>query len=503
MIDYLKSKGFPKIFDENIISSVTDTNGIIIFVSKAFCDITWFSREELIWKSHNVIRHPDTSIKVFEHLWKTIKAWKTWKWIIKNKTKTWDYYWVKSVIEPFFDDDWKHLWYISVRTDITQIIDSLNELNTYKKWLNEADYFVKLDDNFIIKFINQKFLDSLGYREDEIIWKSLLKYTCIQEKSTDFPDCSVKWQNFLENIKSTTELLNSIKWKSIWKWFFRNKTFSWEDILCSTTMIPIISSDNKVEEYILIENDITQIEKAKKEIQKSYKKLKDLDDKKTDFLNIASHELRTPMTSIKWYLSMFADWDFGELTPEQKVYIDKMYESSNRMISLINEMLDIAKLEAWKMEFYFEDFDLVSLSKEIVAEFSPMLSSKSQELIFTKSKEEIIINSDKDKLRRCIVNLLSNAYKYSPNWWTIKLELTENWEQVKVEVIDNWFWIKKENFEKVFEKFWKVDNRATKDITWTWLWLPIVKSIIEKLRWTIKLKSAINEGSTFTITLKK
>ncbi len=481
----------PKIFNENIIISTTDTKWIIKSVSKNFCEIAWYSREELIWQPHNMVRHLDTPRAVFKKLRETIQAWKTWSWTVKNTKKDWTYYWVQAVVEPIFNEEKEITWYVSVRTDITKIIDSINELNMYKKWLNEFDYFTKLDKKFNIKFINEKFLKSLWYRKEDIIWKNIF-----DEKNNKF-----SLNNFSE--KDIDRIKNSLKTKKIWKWILKNKTFLNKEILCDSTMIPIISSDKEILEYILVEHDITEIELAKKELSKSYKKLKWLDEKKTEFLNIASHELRTPMTSIKWYLSMMMDWDFWKLNSEQRFYIEKMHDNSDRMINLINDMLNVAKLESEKMQFDLENFDLISLGKSIISDLTPLIKEKSQILKLVSNKEKIIIKTDKNKIRQSIINLLSNANKYTRQEWKIELNLEETQNEIIIKVIDNWFWIEEEDFEKIFEKFWKVENERSKDITWTWLGLPIVKLIITQLKWTINLESTITKWSTFTIIFKK
>lgn len=112
-------KKFNKIVDENVITSSTDAKGVIIKVSKAFCDIAGYSKEELIGKTHNVVRHPDMPKSLFKELWTTIKSGKQWKGEVKNLRRDNSYYWVKVVIEPNFDKEGKIVGYTSVRQDIT------------------------------------------------------------------------------------------------------------------------------------------------------------------------------------------------------------------------------------------------------------------------------------------------------------------------------------------------------------------------------------------------
>lgn len=119
LIQFDDLKNFLSIVDDYVITSITDSRGIITDVSKAFCDISGYSAEELIGKSHNIVRHPDTPSEVFEDMWGTISSGKMWQGEVKNNKKNGSFYWVVSTIFPRFDDEHKIIGYISLRQDIT------------------------------------------------------------------------------------------------------------------------------------------------------------------------------------------------------------------------------------------------------------------------------------------------------------------------------------------------------------------------------------------------
>lgn len=507
MLDFFQtfSKKFNDVVNEASIISVTDSKGIIEYVSDEFCRVSLYKREELIWKSHNIIRHPDMSSKVFENMWRVIQSWKKWKWVIKNKKKNWDYYRVKSVIVPMKNDKWKIINYMAVRSDITKLVDSINEFNNYKKAIETSSYFIKLDSKGQIKYFSKNFINALWYTEGEIFWKSLLSEIYFETIATETKTNLDKFYHDILGISyvetSSQNLETAIKTKKVWKWILKNKTKFWTYIWCNATIVPILDLDKKIKEYIIIENDVTDLEIAKQKLKNSYWKLKELDDRKSDFLNIASHELRTPMTSIKWYISMMIDGDFWEVSSEIKWYLSKILDSNTRLINLVNDMLDISKLESSRITFDNLDLDIISIINEVIDDINPLAINKKQTITFEKEVEKFVIEADYSKLKQVIINLVWNAIKFTPDWWNINIVFTNSCDDFQIDVIDTWIWISKENQQVIFEKFWQVKNSLTRDINWTWLWLSIAKNIIERMGGKIFVESKEWIWSKFSFKL--
>lgn len=496
---------FYKSIDDSAIISIADLEWNIKYASQEFCRISWYSKDELLWKNHRIIRHPDMNKKVFINMWATIKSWKKWKWIIKNKKKNWNYYWVKTIVIPLKNDIWDIIEYISIRTDVTKLIDSIAEINDYKNAIDFSGYFIKLDKYWFIKFMNKKFIKAMWFKESELLWKPLLEEIIYESLSNIV-------RNHLDNLyndvlwvvyswESTKEVKNVLnKWKA-WKWIIKNKTNYNTFLWCDTTIFPIFDLDNNIKEYIIIANDVTDLEISKQKLKISYHKLKELDDKKTEFLNIASHELRTPMTAIRGYLSMMLDWDFWEISDTLKTYLWKIYNNSQKLLDLINDMLDLSKLESSRLSLSVDYFDIVELINEIILELTPLILEKKHKIDFEISNSEIFIETDRDKIKNAIINLLSNAIKFTPISWIIKINCRLDISSIQIDIIDNWIWISEENQKMIFERFGQVKNSLTRDINWTWLGLPIVKSTIDRLWWDLLLTSSEWNWSTFTIKL--
>ncbi|EKE30338.1 MAG: Sensor protein [uncultured bacterium (gcode 4)] len=482
--------------DNSNIISKTDIYWNIIEVNDAFCKLSWFTRDEMIWRSHNIVRHPDMPKETFRQMWETIQNKRIWKWVIKNKTKNDSSYWVKATVVPIVDENDKIIEYISIRTEITELKEAYKNLEEYTAALNETNLVLKMNRSGIIESVNDKFLKMSWYRKEELIWKcyisQLFPKNTNPEHNTNIP---------IVGTEDIREMQNCLRHKKIWRWVIKNRSKKWLHFWTSSNFVPILDLNDDVVEYVVIQTDITDLEIAQQELKISLNKQKELDTKKDEFLNIASHELRTPMTSVKWYISMILDWDAGDINPEVRTYLEKVYKSSQRLLNLINDMLDVSKIESWNQEINFESIDLAALIRETWEEIRSLFEKKWQKFTNIIDFESFEYNTDWNKLKQVLLNMLWNANKFTREWGEIILKTYLEEERIIISVRDTWIWIAKLDIPKVFEKFWQVKNSLTRDINWTWLWLPISKAIIEKLGWYMELESELWKGSTFKLYL--
>ncbi len=220
-----------------------------------------------------------------------------------------------------------------------------------------------------------------------------------------------------------------------------------------------------------------------------------IENMKNEFLSIASHELRTPMTVINGYISILLKQKLGPLNEKQQRYLDRSQNNINDLLSLVNDMLDVSKLESGKLELHYSCFDINELIHEIKDDFSELVEWKNIKLCV--SGEAIDICSDRDKLKQVIINLLGNAYKFTPEWGNINLKLKKNNDYCLISVQDSWIWIDKANIKKLFQKFSQIDSHLERTEKWTGLGLIICKLIIEQLGWNIDVTSELWAGSNF------
>ncbi len=247
------------------------------------------------------------------------------------------------------------------------------------------------------------------------------------------------------------------------------------------------------------------LQKTNIQLTKSYDRLRELDHLKDDFLSIASHELRTPMSIIKGYTDFLLSGDYGKLNTKQTEFVQRIFNSTNDLIQLVNKMLDISKLESGKMEFNSENIKLTSFLKSTIKEFKVICKKKNITLTLKNTKKiNPTVHIDPEKLYMVFSNLLGNAYKFTPENGHIEVKIGyKNKENILIEITDDGIGIPKDKQEYIFNKFQQAENPLQKSYSGSGLGLNIVKQIIEKFGGTIWIKSEgkVNSGSSFKFTL--
>lgn len=253
-----------------------------------------------------------------------------------------------------------------------------------------------------------------------------------------------------------------------------------------------------------VEQKTKQLHKQKKQLEKSNKELKKLDELKDSFLSVASHELRTPMTVIKGYSEFLLSEKFGKLNEKQKKFQDKIFNNTQQLLELVNDILDLSKLNAERMVFNFLEFDLQEFMEDALSNFKILCEKKEIKLKLETDKKISVLTSDKEKIQRILNNLVGNAYKFTPEKGKITVKVSPYKTKknfILFEVIDTGIGIAPEDQEKVFEKFQQVANYLQTPYNGTGLGLPIVKKIIEKLGGEIWVESEPEKGSNFSFII--
>jgi signal transduction histidine kinase len=198
-----------------------------------------------------------------------------------------------------------------------------------------------------------------------------------------------------------------------------------------------------------------------KELEAANKQLKDLDKARADFISIASHQLRTPPATIKWYVAAIISGDFGELLPDVKEQLVKVQATNNAQISLIDDMLNASRIERGKMEFLFEQSDLQELAKITYDQLQPLAGLKHLVLNYTPPAAPIPkIMADKEKLRQVMNNLIDNAIKYTPQG-SITAQLSQEGDHIRFQVSDTGVGIKPGLAPQLFDKYTRGENSVT------------------------------------------
>jgi signal transduction histidine kinase/DNA-binding response OmpR family regulator len=257
----------------------------------------------------------------------------------------------------------------------------------------------------------------------------------------------------------------------------------------------LVSSLNNAVSYNLIQKQSLNLEQANLELKRA-------DKLKSEFLANMSHELRTPLNSIIGFSSILQKNKKGNLEQKQLVQVEKINTNGNHLLSLINDILDLSKIEAGKIELDKRDINLVALIDSTVGMLQGQAHNKSIKLEFENSTEEdeVIVSTDDNKLRQVIVNIIGNAIKFvEPGSGEVKVITSANNGYLDIAVKDNGIGIPDDKLSLIFEAFRQADGSTTRKYGGTGLGLTISKNIVELLGGTIVVSSVVNEGSVFTV----
>lgn len=225
---------------------------------------------------------------------------------------------------------------------------------------------------------------------------------------------------------------------------------------------------------------------------------------KTEFVSLAAHQLRTPLSAIKWTLRMLLDGDLGKITTEQKDYVDKTAQSTERMIDLVNDLLNVTRIEEGRYLYNPTPLAFEPIIQSLIDAHRDLIDKKKIQFKFNKPKEELPpIKVDEEKIQLAIQNLLDNALRYTPPGGkvTVSLKYHQDKKRVEATVKDSGIGIPKDQQERVFSKFFRGDNAVRMKTEGTGLGLFITKHIIEAHGGEIWFESEEREGTTFYLTL--
>ncbi|MEK3725399.1 ATP-binding protein [Paenibacillus sp. FSL H8-0034] len=244
-----------------------------------------------------------------------------------------------------------------------------------------------------------------------------------------------------------------------------------------------ISTTQEEAEFLFLFRDRTEEEKA--------------DEIKNEFISVVSHELRTPLSSVQGFLEILLHRDLNE--EKQKRYLQTVYNESLRLSHLINDFLDIQRLEAGREEYHFELMELCSFSEEMIGEWQQ--GKQKHQLFLQVANEKLSILADRDKLKQVYLNLLSNAVKYSPEAERVDVRILRIGSDVQIDFVDYGLGIPDDAKSSIFEQFYRVDNSDRRKIGGSGLGLTIVKKIVEAHGGAVTFESVFGEGTTFSVRL--
>ncbi|MDF2902928.1 MAG: signal transduction histidine kinase [Bacillus sp. (in: firmicutes)] len=251
---------------------------------------------------------------------------------------------------------------------------------------------------------------------------------------------------------------------------------------------PIIGTNDVWKGILLVFHDITE--------------LKNLEQTRKDFVANVSHELKTPITSIKGFTETLLD-GAKEDPKSLEAFLNIIFVESERLQTLIEDLLELSKIEQHRFNLEIKSFDLTSIISEVIRMLDFKAVDKGITLEFNLNLQSLTIEGDPFRLKQVFINVINNAIMYTPNGGKITVSMEEKGDLILVKVADTGIGIEKQEIPRIFERFYRVDKARSRNSGGTGLGLAIVKHLIEAHKGTISVVSELGKGSIFTISLKK
>lgn len=232
-----------------------------------------------------------------------------------------------------------------------------------------------------------------------------------------------------------------------------------------------------------------------------YKKIKEVDQMKDEFISMASHELRTPVAGIRGYVSMVLDGTFGQISDKLKDTMKIVQSSSDRLASLVEDLLNVSRIEQGRLKMDKKSTEVSQIIKETVAELKVQADEKKLKLEYKPHTDKLpLIKIDKDRFKQVLINLIGNAIKYTEKGSVeIITEEKDKGKMLEIKVKDTGMGMSAKAQERLFEKFYRVQSSKTQDITGTGLGLWITKKIVNMMKGSIRVGSIENVGTQMTL----
>jgi len=460
---------------------IADNERKIIYANSAAAGNTGYSRRALVGKDISAVGlwGSQTDEGLYSLVWDTIKSKKEiFSGEARNRRKDGTIYDVVMSVSPFAGSDGEPKFFVGVEHDITAEKESRRRRDEFKLFFDlSVDIFCVVDANGVFQRVNPAFERALGWSEEDLIGELLVQFVYFDDR-----EATLKELDRLRTGKITTHFKS--------RFHLKDGGYSW--IGWSATPMPDGS-------FYASLRDITREQR--------------IDQAKTEFVSLASHQLRTPLTSIKWYTNLLLGGDGGEINEKQKKYLEEIQAGNERMIELVTALLDTSRIDMGTFKFDITKVDPILLAKEAIEEQKQKIDEKKLKLSLELSNDTPVIETDKKMLHMIYQNLLSNAVKYTPEGGRIGISVDKlragsefggsaiEAEAIGIEVSDTGYGIAANEQKEVFQKLFRASSAKKSGEGGTGLGLYIVKSFIELMGGKIWFTSKENKGTKFYVIL--
>lgn len=277
------------------------------------------------------------------------------------------------------------------------------------------------------------------------------------------------------------------------------------------TMISLMGISSYRSGYVVrslqtVENELLKANRELLKLNVVYSKvnrrLKEIDQMKTEFISVASHQMRTPLSATKWVMRMLLDGDLGKLNDQQLEMLTKGYQTNERMILLINDLLNVSRIEEGRFQYRFVHMSIEEVVESVIQELYNLIKKRNIKFNYKVAKGEIPkLNIDPQKIRLVVQNLVDNAVKFTPPGGKVTINLNSDKENVYFSVTDSGVGIPASQQHRIFSKFFRADNVIRMQTDGSGLGLFIVRNVIDNHQGRVWFESTEGKGTTFTFSL--
>ena len=537
--------------DQHAIISMTDTSGKIIFANERFVAISGFKEEELIGQNHRILKSSKHSPEFYKEMWETISAGKIWNGHVCNKAKDGSEYWVESTIVPFSDENGVPYKYVSVRTDITEIkkseedaLDSERRLLKQQHTLNTlssvTDY-VLLEEAAFFKIVTQRAAETLNVDRVSIFLlsknnKEIICRNLYEKKDEKWSSGLIfereLYPNYFSAIEKNIVVVADDAHTNIATAEFSKSHLSplgigamlHAPIRQQGHVVGVICCEHvggkrqwrsDEQSFVLGLADLISLNIESSERKAAESKLEEAlefadsaNNAKSEFLSSMSHELRTPMNAISGFAQLLLLDVNNRLDEIQKSNVSEIIKASNHLLELINEVLNLSKIESGHVDLSIDTVSYSDVVKESISLMGTLIESRNIKTDFTFNNKnlsveeiseiDVFMHVDRMRIKQILLNLLSNAVKYNQESGKITLACDVSNNIIRISVIDTGKGISEEGKKELFKSFNRLGEEGG-SIEGSGIGLVITRKLVELMGGSIGVESEVNVGSTFWI----